>query len=377
LPSPSGDARHWDRVLHGDKGKSGQLAQGSQDKSEAPSGKRLDDARSKGQIPKSRDLTSTSVLVMGGVAVYLSRNHVLSCFQQLVEYLWSKESFTHPGVLASPGFFLTIMLSLLSMMAPVVLTIVLTAVILNLGQTKGLIVSFEALKLSFNNINPLSGFKKMFSLRSLTEFVKSILKMVIIAYVVYSILWPERAAMADLTWQSAPDFLNFTGMLALKLLFRVAGYMLILSIADFYYQKWQTRKDLRMTKQEVKEEAKQSEGSPQVKSKIRSLQRALARKRMLGKVPKASVIVTNPTHFAVALLYEPGMQAPVVVAKGVDFLALKIIEEGRKHGVSIVRNPPLARALYKQVKLDEIIPAELYRAVAKILAYIYQRKQRK
>ncbi|MDR3557640.1 MAG: flagellar biosynthesis protein FlhB [Syntrophobacteraceae bacterium] len=352
------------------------MAQGNQDKSEAPSGKRLEDARSKGQIPKSRDLTSTSVLVTGGVAIYLSRNHILSCFQQLVEYLWSKESFTHPGVFA-PGFFLTIMLSLLSMMAPVVLAIVLTAVILNLGQTKGLIVSFEALHVSFNNINPLSGLKKMFSLRSLTEFAKAILKMVIVSYVAYSLLWPERGAMADLAWQSAPDFLSFTGTLALKLLFRVAGFMLIVSILDFCYQKWQTKKDLRMTKQEVKEEAKQNEGNPQMKAKIRSLQRAMARKRMLGKVPKASVIVTNPTHFAVALLYEPGMQAPVVLAKGIDFLALKIIAEGRKHGVSIVRNPPLARALYKQVKLDEIIPAELYRAVAKILAYIYQQKQRK
>jgi flagellar biosynthetic protein FlhB len=132
-----------------------------------------------------------------------------------------------------------------------------------------------------------------------------------------------------------------------------------------------------MTKQEVKEESKQSEGNPQIKAKIRSLQRSIARMRMLSKVKKATVIVTNPTHFAVALLYEKGMEAPVVVAKGVDFLALKIIDAGRKQGVSIVCNPPLARALYKQVKLDEIIPTELYKAVAKILAYIYQQKQRK
>jgi flagellar biosynthetic protein FlhB len=130
-----------------------------------------------------------------------------------------------------------------------------------------------------------------------------------------------------------------------------------------------------MTRQEIKEEHKQSEGNPQIKSRIRSIQRAMARQRMLSRIPKATVIITNPTHYAVALHYESGMQAPTVVAKGVDFLARKIIDTGRRHGVSIVRNPPLARALYKQVKLEETIPVELYRAVAKILAFIYQHKQ--
>jgi len=155
----------------------------------------------------------------------------------------------------------------------------------------------------------------------------------------------------------------------------VAGIMLFLGFLDFLYQKWQTKKDLMMTRQETKEEHKQSEGNPQIKSKIRTLQRSLARQRMLSRVPKASVIITNPTHFAVALHYETGMEAPTVVAKGVDFLAQKIIAIGRKHGVSIVPNPPLARALYKQVNLEETIPVELYKAVAKILAYIYQQKQ--
>jgi flagellar biosynthetic protein FlhB len=215
----------------------------------------------------------------------------------------------------------------------------------------------------------------MVSIRSLTELVKSIFKLLIVSYAVYTVLWPERVALSELTGREASDFLSLTGMLALKLLFRVAGTMLALSLLDFLYQKWQTRKDLMMTRQEIKEEHKQSDGNPQIKSRIRTLQRALARQRMLSRIPKASVIITNPTHFAVALHYEPGMDAPIVVAKGMDFLARKIIVTGRKYGVSIVSNPPLARALYKQVKVEEKIPIELYRAVAKILAYIYQQKQ--
>ncbi|MGA2026045.1 MAG: flagellar biosynthesis protein FlhB [Syntrophobacteraceae bacterium] len=351
------------------------MANITQERTELPTGKKQHEARKKGQIPKSRDLTSVSVLITGGVAIYLFRNLMFANFKQIIESSWSEESFSVPGHFATSGFFTHVITSIFFMVAPVVLTIVATAVILNLTQMKGFLLSFEAMRISLGNINPLSGFRRMFSLRSLTELVKSIFKMAIVTYAVYSVLWPERIALSELSGREVSDFLNLTGMLALKLLFRVAGIMLALSLIDFLYQKWQTRKDLMMTKQEVKEEHKQSEGNPQIKSRIRTIQRALTRQRMLSRIPKASVIITNPTHFAVALHYETGMQAPTVVAKGVDFLAQKIIAAGRKYGVSIVSNPPLARALYKQVNLEETIPVELYRAVAKILAYIYQQKQ--
>ncbi|MGA2939645.1 MAG: flagellar biosynthesis protein FlhB [Syntrophobacteraceae bacterium] len=351
------------------------MAKTTQERTELPTGKRLNEARKKGQIAKSRDLTAVSVLITGGVAIYLSRNLIFANFRQIIESAWSEESFSVPGHFAASGFFTNVITSIFIMLAPVTFTIVATAVILNLAQIKGFLMSFGAMRISFGNVNPLRGFGRMFSLRSLTELVKSIFKMAIVSYAVYSVLWPEHVALSELTGREVSDFLNLTGMLALKLLFRVAGIMLSLSLLDFLYQKWQTRKDLMMTRQETKEEHKQSEGNPQIKSKIRTIQRALARQRMLSRIPKASVIITNPTHFAVALHYETGMEAPTVVAKGVDFLAQKIIAMGRKYGVSIVRNPPLARALYKQVKLEETIPVELYRAVAKILAYIYQQKQ--
>ncbi len=351
------------------------MAKTTQERTELPTGKRVSEARKKGQIPKSRDLTAVSVLITGGVAVYLSRDLIFANFRHIFELAWSKESFSVPGHFAASGLFTNIIASVFMMLAPITLTIVATAVILNLAQMKGFIMSFDAMRISFGNVSPFNGFGRMFSLRSLTELVKSICKLAIVTYAVYSVLWPERVALSELTGREISDFLNLTGMLALKLLFRVAGIMLSLSLLDFLYQKWQTRKDLMMTRQEIKEEHKQSEGNPQIKSKIRTIQRALAKQRMLSRIPKASVIITNPTHFAVALHYETGMEAPTVVAKGVDFLAQKIIAIGRKYGVSIVPNPPLARALYKQVNLEETIPIELYRAVAKILAYIYQQKQ--
>ncbi len=347
----------------------------TQEKSDPPSGRKLHRARDQGQIAKSRDLTAVFVLITGGVAVYLSRNLMFANFQQIFLSAWSEESFSVPGHFANCGLFTHAMTLILITVAPVALSIVATAVMMNLTQMKGAILSFEAMRMSLGNVNPFSGLQRMFSLRSLIEVVKSILKMATVAYAVYSTVWPERLALSELAGREVSDFFSITGMLALKLLFRVAGIMLILSILDFLFQRWQTRKDLRMTKQEVKEELKQMEGNFETRRRIRTIQRTLVRQRMLSRIPKASVIITNPTHYAVALQYETGMEAPTVVAKGVDFLAQKIIAIGRKHGVSIVSNPPLARALYKQVNIEETIPVELYRAVAKILAYIYQQKQ--
>ena len=263
------------------------------------------------------------------------------------------------------------------MIAPVLLAVTVTTVLISMIQLKGFLFSLEAIQISLSNLNPLQGFKRFTSLRSLTELFKSIAKLLVVAYVVYSVLDSERDVFLTLAGRSVPDSLAVCGSIAMKILVRVGGIMLFLGLLDTYYQKWQHMKDLRMTKQEVKEEHKQTEGNPEIKSRIKSIQRSLARQRMLSKVPKASVVVTNPTHFAVAMLYKPGMEAPKVVAKGVDFLALKIIDIARKNRVPVVQNPPLARALYKQVKLEDAIPGDLYRAVAKVLAYVFQQQKQR
>ncbi len=351
------------------------MAATTQEKTEQPTGKRLGEARGRGQIPKSRDLTSVAVLVIGSLAVYFSGGLFLDSFRRMLETAWTREAFTTPGYFADSGFSFGLVTTMCLMIGPAALAMFVTAILLNLIQMKGFIFSHKAMKMGLSNLNPGGGFKRLFSLRSGTEVFKSLLKMLTVSYAVYSVIWPERAMLADLSGREVSDLLQVTGILSLNIIMRVAAIMLAVSLLDFLYQKWQTRKDLMMTRQEVKEEMKQQEGNPQIKQRIRTIQRALARQRMMTKIPKASVIITNPTHFAVALVYKPGMEAPLLVAKGVDALALKIISIGRKHGVPIMQNPPLARALYKQVKLDEAIPVALYRAVAKILAYIYQQKQ--
>ncbi len=346
-----------------------------QEKTEQPTGKRINEARQRGQIPKSRDLTAVSILLVGGLTIYGCGDLIYERFSALLKMLWSREAFTNPGFLTGSDLPVKLVVSIFVMLGPIMGGILVAAILLNLTQIKGFIFSAKAINISLSNLNPITGLKRLVSLRSLIELTKSVFKLSIIGYVVYSVLWGERSTLIELSGSEVSDILRITGVLGIKILMHVCAMMLGLSLLDFVYQKWQTRKDLMMTRQEVKEEHKQTEGNPQVKSRIRSLQRALARKRMLSKVPKASVVITNPTHYAVALMYKPGMEAPTVVAKGVDFLARRIISLGRKHGVPIVQNPPLARALYKQVKLEESIPVNLYRAVAKILAYIYQQKQ--
>ncbi|MEN6441078.1 MAG: flagellar biosynthesis protein FlhB [Syntrophobacter sp.] len=347
----------------------------SQEKTEQPTGKRLDQAKERGQIAKSRDLIAVGVLLTGSLGVYYSCGSILHQFRTLIELLWNAEAFTSPGYFALGGSSTFAVTTLFDMIAPSVMAMLAAAVLLNLVQTKGFNFSPKAMGFRLSNLNPMTGFKRMFSTRSMVELVKSTAKLLIVCYAVYSVMWSERSSMAELADRELSGIVLIIGELSLRIVFRVCLIMLFLSLLDYLYEKWQTRKDLMMTRQEVKEEAKQSDGNPQIKAKIRSAQRALSRQRMMSKVPKASVIITNPTHYAVVLSYKQGMEAPRLVAKGVDFLAKKIIAVGRKHGVPVVQNPPLARALYKQVKLDETIPVILYRAVAKILAYIYQQKQ--
>ncbi|MCE5243890.1 MAG: flagellar biosynthesis protein FlhB [Syntrophobacteraceae bacterium] len=347
----------------------------AQEKTEQPTGKKLGDARKRGQIPKSREMVSVCILFLGGYAAYLSGGLIYSHFKEMLEQYW-KQGFTSTGDSVLAGVTLLGVVShLFIMLAPTLLAVLVTAVAVSLIQTKGFLFSLEALHISLSNLNPIQGFKRFTSVRSLIELVKSILKLLVVAYVVYSVFDSERHILLTLPSRTVSDLLSICGSLSMKILVRVGGIMFAISLLDSYYQKWQHHKDLRMTKQEVKEENKQNEGNPEIKSRIKSIQRSLARQRMLSKIKKANVVVTNPTHFAVALLYKPGMEAPVVIGKGIDFLAFKIIKIARKHRVPVVQNPPLARALYKQVKLEGTIPGELYRAVAKVLAYVFQQQK--
>lgn len=347
-----------------------------QEKTEKPTGKRLREAREKGQVAKSREIASVGILGLGGLAIYLTGELIADQFRQMLQILWGDGFRVVRDGGIDGGLFGSIMLSFFTMAGPAMFVAVAAGVGLHAVQTKGINFSFKALDISLSNLSPAKGVKRLFSLRSLTETFKSILKLIIIAFAVYGVLDGEWQTFPNLVASSVPEILAKTASLAMKIMARVVGIMLVVALLDFLYQKWQTQKDLMMTKQELKEESKQTEGNPLIKGRIRAVQRSLARLRMMGKVPKATLVVTNPTHYAVALLYKSGMEAPQVVAKGVDHVARKIIKIARKHSVPVVQNPPLARALYKQVKLEGAIPIALYKAVAKVLAYVYQRQKR-
>ncbi|NLI81082.1 MAG: flagellar biosynthesis protein FlhB [Deltaproteobacteria bacterium] len=347
----------------------------SQERSEKPTAKRLRKARERGQTAKSRELVSVGVLLFGAAAVYLSGRLIFEGFRDLFQAVLNQSARPESIPSQVESLFTTASVHLLLMIAPTLLAASIAAVGINIIQLKGFAFSFQAMRITLSNLNPLQGIKRFFSLRSFTELVKSIAKLIIIGYAVYSVVSGERETLLQMVDQDVPTIAYTTANLAFKLVVRVMAVMLMVSLLDFAYQKWQHNRDLMMTKQEIKEEYKETEGNPQIKSRIRTIQRTLARQRMLSEVKKATMVITNPTHYAVALSYSAEMEAPRVVAMGVDHLARKIIQIARREGVPIVQNPPLARALYRQVRLDETIPVELYRAVAKVLAYVLQQKR--
>lgn len=238
----------------------------------------------------------------------------------------------------------------------------------------GLKPTFKRLMPKADRLNPAGGFKRLFSARSLVELLKSLFKLLIIIWVAYSVIGPRLPRILATQQQPLSQTLTFLQETLFILYRNVLLAMIFLAVADFLYQRQAFEKSLRMTKQEVKDEAKDSEGNPEIKGRQRSMMMAAAMRRIQTQVPKATVVITNPTHFAVALRYDEGTAAPVCVAKGVDHLALKIREMAKASGVTIVENPPLARALYRQVDLDKPIPAELFQAVAKVLAFVYRLK---
>ncbi len=349
---------------------------GSQDKTEKPTGKRLSEARKRGNIPKSRELNGLIGLAAGVAVLFFHAETLTSETRELMHQLWGM-GFRAAGEGAlGNGLFVQIIGHLFTMTAPVALTVLVFSIAANLVQTRGFLLSFQAVQPKLSKLNPLEGVKRLVNLRSVSELIKSIVKIVAVGYAAGTVIHSEKLLILSLTDHGPGDIMGVLFALILKLLVRAGGILLVLSLLDYRYQRWQHLKDLMMTKQEVKEEHKQSEGNPQVKSRIRSLQRALARQRMMSQVPKASVVITNPTHYAVALLYRQDMEAPKVVAKGMNRVAQNIIKIARRHRIPVVQNPPLARALYKQVRLEAAIPAALYRAVAKVLAYVYHHQQR-
>ncbi len=342
-------------------------------KTEQPTAKKLDEAKKKG-VPHSRDLTSTVTLIAAMVALYSTGGFMVSTLKQTsIDLLGSMGTYQLTEA-STQHLLIRLFLVILRVLAPFMLVVIVAGICTTLVQV-GFSMNSERLEFKFEKLNPVENFGKLFNKDSLVEMAKAVLKIIIVGYMAYRILRDEMDGIIYLTESDIAGTLELVKHLAFKIVLHTCGVLLVLGALDLAFIKWRFIQNLRMTKQEVKDEHKESEGDPQVKGKIRQMQVETARRRLRQVIPTADVVVTNPTHFAVALKYDrETMAAPVVLAKGVDHLAQTIKAMAREHSVMLVENRFLARELYAQVKEGEPIPESLYAAVAEVLAYVYSLK---
>ncbi|MEK8090551.1 flagellar biosynthesis protein FlhB [Thermithiobacillus plumbiphilus] len=343
-----------------------------QEKTESPSPRREQEARDKGQVARSRELSTGMVLLASAGGLMAMGPGLYRAMAEMLEqglHIDRQAAF-------DPALMLTAAAAPLSKMAVIftpLALLLLLAVILPNFLVGGWIFSSKALMPDFSRLSPAKGLGRMFSKHALMELVKAILKLLAVGGVALWVLWDARMDLVSLANEPFSQASTHLGSLALRIFLILAAATALVVAVDVPFQLWSHHQQLKMTKEEVRQESKESDGDPHVKGRIRALQREAARKRMMSEIPTADVVVTNPTHFAVALRYKDGgMRAPQVVAMGADFLAARIREVAQEHYVPILEAPPLARALYHNSDIGQEIPAALYTAVAEVLAYVYQ-----
>ncbi len=341
------------------------------EKTEPASPRRLEQAREEGQVPQSRELSAFLVLMAGSGALWVTGSWLARRMSGAVSQglTFGREAAFDAARL--PSMFLDSAWQALSAIGPLLLVLVVAA-LAGPFMLGGLNFTTKALAPDWSRLDPVKGFGRMFSMHSVGELVKGILKALLVGAVVVWVVLHEKEQVFALIGQPVEAGLHAMGRTVLFSTLVIVAAMVLIVAVDVPFQLWQYYRRLRMSKEEVRKEMKELEGDPQLKARIRSQQREIARRRMMAAVPKAQVVVTNPTHFAVALAYDEKMPAPRVVAKGRGEVALKIRELARAHGVPLLEAPPLARALYAHTELDQTIPAALFRAVAEVMAYVYQ-----
>lgn len=354
------------------------MAESAQEKTEQPTSRRLAEARKEGNVAKSPDLTAAVMLLAAVVLLYWLGMRLLEAMRLSLEVVLSGThavNLTRPDDLMGLAYFHSHVT--LSRLVPFVLAITAVGVLVLVAQV-GFLMTGKPLVPSFKKINPVSGVKKIFDKRALMRLGMSLGKVILIAVLCFWTIRRDLGAVLSLAEKSAGGGFAAGAWLVFLLALQLAVLLLILALLDFAFQKWQRVQDLKMTKQEIKEEMKNMDGDPQIKQRRARVARQLAMQRMAQAVPKADVIVTNPTHFSVAIQYDAStMRAPKVVAKGADFMAMRIRQIAALHEVPIVERKPLARALYAAVEVGQEIPGEHYAAVAELLAYVYRIGERK
>lgn len=352
------------------------MAEDQGEKTEQATDARREEFRKRGQVAMSREFsTAIFFLVTAGMFYVASRfflQNIIEIFNRTmgVDLVNSLRQGSLNDIINFVGYKLIILV------APLLLISVTVGVAAQLLQT-GFLQVEDALSPNFNKMDPLKSLGRIFSLKGLVELVKSILKLLSIAGIVYLILRSEIHQIPYLSGYGIEQIMSYFGGLAINLLLAVGMFMLVLAIADYFFQRWQLEKEMMMTKQEVKEEHKSREGDPLIKARIRKIQREVATRKMMAKIPKADVVITNPTHIAVVLKYSDNLPAPQLVAKGADFVAEKIKQIARDNNIPIIENKPLARTIFKTMKLGQVIPRELFVAVAEVLSYVYRLRRKK
>ena len=351
------------------------MAEDSDDsqKTEEPSWRKLDEARQKGQVPQSREVTSWFVIFGAAISLFIFAPGIGLAIRHTMTRFIEQAPVMHIDGTGGAAIFASLAEVARAVVPP--LALMMVAGIAGVVLQTGLLFAPDKLSFDIGHLSPLTGVKRMVSVRSFVEFLKGLLKMTIVGAVATYLLMPEVARLPLLPSMGVAAMAQEMQTLTVRLAIGVIAVLTAIAIADYTYQRISFRNSMRMSKQEMKEEYKQMEGNPFIKSKLRQIRTERARRRMMAAVPTASVVVTNPTHFAVALQYELNAAgAPRVVAKGADLIAAKIREIARQHSVPIVENPMVARALYATVEIDQEIPPEHYKAVAEIIGYVFRLK---
>lgn len=339
-------------------------------RTEKPTPRRIQEARERGQVARSVEINTVVILFVALMMFRYGGGYIMGTLGEAASFSFGNLGM-NLGIETAHTLVLFVLWEIFRIIAPVLAAIVVVSLLVNYFQV-GVLFTHKPLVPKFENINPVEGFKKIFSMRTAVEAFKTVLKFLVIGWVAYATVKASIPQLIPAMDMPSSDALAFIGLLTYKVLLRILGVLFILAALDYAYQKWHYQDSLKMTRQEVRDELKQSEGDPMIKARIRQIQREIARRRMFDAIPRADVVITNPTHVAVALEYKEKMRAPRLIAKGERVVAQRIKDSAREHGIPIVENPPLARSLFKSCPVGGDIPGDLYEAVAEVLAFVFR-----
>jgi flagellar biosynthesis protein FlhB len=348
----------------------------SEEKTEKATQHKRQDARKKGQIARSMEVSPAFTLLFCFAYLLIGGKSMMEGMLNMFRHTYTEYLLWDVSIASTQLLFSQLVFQSVKLVAPIFAVVVLTSLVANFMQV-GFMLNADLIKMKFEKLNPIQGAKQIFSLRAIVELLKALMKITIIGFLAYKIIMDKMPDIIKISEKGIWDATRLIGTVTIQLGITISASLVAISAFDYIYKKYEHEKQIRMSKQDIKDEHKKMEGDPHVKGQRKAIQRQMAQNRMMQDIPKADVIITNPTHFAVAIRYDmKEMAAPQVIAKGQDHLALKIREIAKENKIMIVENKPLARALFASVEIGEMVPEELFNAVGEILAYVYYQEGR-